>query len=57
MGSSLLRDAEDPDLEKRRLSIVYSIVIVLAQKHRVPIVMGNRDLAYVASRLGVTIAW
>ena len=39
------------------LSIVNSTVIVLAQKHRVPIVMGNRDLAYVASRLGVTIAW
>ncbi|WP_156328032.1 type II toxin-antitoxin system VapC family toxin [Pyrodictium delaneyi] len=56
-GDSLLRDAEDPGLKRRRLSIVDSTVIVLAQKHRAPIATGDRDLAYVASKLGITIAW
>lgn len=56
-GDSLLRRAEDQALRARRLSIVDSTVIACALRLKAPVLTGDRDLAYVASRLGVTTIW
>jgi len=56
-GDMLLERAEDEGLRSRRLSIVDSTVIALALERKVPILTGDRDLAYVASKEGVEVIW
>jgi len=56
-GDEILRNAVDPELKKRRLSIVDSTVIALARKRRAPILTGDRDLAYVARSMGLEVLW
>ncbi|UNQ73906.1 type II toxin-antitoxin system VapC family toxin [Infirmifilum sp. NZ] len=56
-GDALLERAEDESLRSRRLSIVDSTVIALALGRKVPILTGDRDLAYVALKEGVEVIW
>ncbi len=56
-GDAMLKEASDPALRVRKLSIVDSTVIVCALKLRAPILTGDRDLAYVATRFGVETIW
>lgn len=56
-GDSMLSKAEDRELRSRRLSIVDSTVIALALRRRAPIVSGDRDLAYVATKIGAEVIW
>lgn len=56
-GDDMLRNAEDTALRGRRLSIVDSTIIACALRLRSPILTGDKDLAYVAGRLGVGILW
>lgn len=56
-GDEMLSSAEDRELRSRRLSIVDSTVIALALKVGAPIVSGDKDLAYVATRKGVDVIW
>ncbi len=53
----MLRNVDDTALRGRRLSIVDSTIIACALRLRSPILTGDKDLAYVASRLGVEILW
>jgi len=54
-GDRMLR--ESPELVGRALSFVDSTIIWLALKLRVPIVTGDKDLSYVARRMGTEILW
>ena len=56
-GDKLLREAEDPELRARRLSIVDSTVISIALKTGAPIITGDKDLTYVARRMKVETIW
>jgi predicted nucleic acid-binding protein len=54
-GDRMLR--ESPELVGRALSFVDSTIIWLALKLKVPIVTGDKDLSYVARRMGAEILW
>ncbi len=56
-GDIMLRNAGDAALRGRRLSIVDSTIIACALKLKSPILTGDRDLTYVASKLGVEVLW
>ncbi len=55
-GDQLLKEAEDPGLRNRRLSIVDSTVVALAQK-KIPVISGDRDLAHVAKEGNIEVIW
>jgi len=57
VGDSLLDKSTEPSLKGRRLSVSDATSIALALKHRVPIITGDADLAYVARYMGVKIIW
>ena len=56
-GDELLRGSRDEKLRYRRLSFVDSTIIAVAIRRKAPIVSGDRDLAYVASRYNAAIIW
>ncbi len=57
MGDGILRDSNASGLSRRRLSVADATTIALALSYRVPIVTGDRDLSYVARKMGVDIVW
>ncbi|RLE64400.1 MAG: PIN domain nuclease [Thermoprotei archaeon] len=57
VGDSLLNRSTESSLKGRRLSVSDATSIALALKHRVPIITGDADLAYVARYMGVKIMW
>jgi len=56
-GDELLKKAKMEELRKRRLSIVDSTVIALALREKLPILTGDKDLRYVAEKIGVKTIW
>ena len=44
-------------LRHRRLSACDSLTIAIALEEGIPIVSGDKDLSYVAERLGVKVVW
>jgi predicted nucleic acid-binding protein len=48
---------ESIEFRNRSLSFTDSTVIWLAVKMKIPIVTGDKDLAYVAKRKGVEVIW
>lgn len=56
-GDEILKRAEEKDLRTRRLSIIDSTVIALARKRNIPIITGDKDLAYVARRENIDVIW
>mgnify|MGYP000710487279 CR=1 FL=1 len=56
-GDKLLVSSGDEELASRRLSLVDSSVILTATKFNAPIVTGDRDLTYVAEKLGLKVLW
>jgi len=54
-GDKTLREV--PELASRSLSIVDSTLIWLAQKLRIPIVTGDKDLIHVAKKRGIITIW
>ncbi|ABM80486.1 type II toxin-antitoxin system VapC family toxin [Hyperthermus butylicus] len=56
-GDQFLRNSSNPLLRQRRLSIVDSTVIALALRLNIPILTGDKDLAYVAEKFGVPTLW
>ena len=56
-GDRLLRDSGDKDLMHRRISASDALTLVLAKKLGAPIVSGDKDLVYVAAKIGVKIIW
>jgi len=56
-GDRLLAESKKKDLSGRRLSLVDSCIIVVASKREIPIVTGDKDLSYVASKLGLEVIW
>lgn len=57
IGDELLRNASNPSLSARRLSTCDSFTIALALERDLPVLSGNKDLAYVAGKLGVEVLW
>jgi len=57
VGDNILREASEPLLKRRKLSISDALCIVLALKYKVPIVTGDKDLSYVARHLEVETIW
>ncbi len=56
-GDKLLKEAEDPNLKNRRLSIVDSTIIALAHRRKTPIITGDKDLTYIATKQGIKTIW
>mgnify|MGYP001772877990 CR=1 FL=1 len=56
-GDKILMEAKDETLKSRRLSIVDSSVIAVACKAKTPIVSGDKDLMYVARKMGIETIW
>ncbi len=56
-GDTLLRKVDDSSLRARRLSIVDSTVIACALRLKLPILTGDKDLTYVATRTGIEVLW
>ena len=52
-----MKKAKMEELRKRRLSIVDSTVIALALREKLPILTGDKDLRYVAEKIGVKTIW
>ena len=57
LGDKMLAEARDPRLRGRRLSAADAATIALARRRGAPIVTGDADLSYVASRLGIMVIW
>ena len=57
IGDGILRDSDAGGLSRRRLSVADATTIALALSYGVPIVTGDRDLSYVARKMGVDIIW
>ncbi len=45
------------DLSNRRLSLVDSSIIYIARKREAPILSGDKDLSYIASKMGIEVIW
>ena len=56
-GDALLSEAEDPLLKKRRLSACDALTIAIGKILNLPILTGDKDLSYVAKKIGVEIIW
>ncbi|RLE90093.1 MAG: PIN domain nuclease [Thermoprotei archaeon] len=56
-GDELLKKAKIEELRRRRLSIVDSTIIALALREKLPILTGDKDLRYVAGKMGVKTIW
>lgn len=56
-GDGLLKLAEDESLRSRRLSSCDAVTIALGIKQGIPILSGDKDLRYVARKLGVEVMW
>ncbi|HDD63861.1 MAG TPA: type II toxin-antitoxin system VapC family toxin [Thermoprotei archaeon] len=56
-GDMFLSQSEDEDLRYRRLSLVDATIITTALKEKTPILTGDKDIFYVASKLGINIIW
>ncbi|MGB9631618.1 MAG: PIN domain-containing protein [Candidatus Methanodesulfokora sp.] len=56
-GDDLLKLAEDKALQGRKLSSCDAITISIGIKYSFPVVSGDRDLQYVAKKLGVEVLW
>jgi len=56
-GDELLKKAKIEELRRRRLSIVDSTIIALALREKLPILTGDKDLRYVAGKMGVKTMW
>jgi predicted nucleic acid-binding protein len=54
-GDAMLK--ESIEFRNRSFSFIDSTVIWLAVKMKIPIVTGDKDLAYVAKRKGVEVIW
>ncbi|MDK6028168.1 PIN domain-containing protein [Ignisphaera sp. 4213-co] len=54
-GDKILKEVSE--LAGRSLSIVDSTLIWLAQKLHIPIVTGDKDLIYVAKKIGIVTIW
>ena len=52
-----LKKAKIEELRRRRLSIVDSTIIALALREKLPILTGDKDLRYVAGKMGVKTIW
>ena len=57
LGDKLLRESNDVDLTRRRLSSADATSLALAERLRIPIVTGDKDLSYVAKKLGIGVVW
>ncbi len=57
LGDKLLREAVEYGVRGRKLSTADTTTIALARRLNAPIVTGDRDLAYVAEKIGVKIIW
>jgi hypothetical protein len=57
IGDDLLRNASDTSLSARRLSTCDSFTVALALERDLPVLSGDKDLAYVAGKLGVEVLW
>ena len=57
VGDKFLREAEDRSLTGRRLSVADATTIAIAQMWKAPIISGDRDLTYVARRMGIEVVW
>jgi predicted nucleic acid-binding protein len=57
VGDDLLRKAPDPSLRARRLSTCDAFTVAIALDRALPVLSGDRDLAYVANKLGVEVLW
>jgi len=55
MGDKLLAESGDENLMQRRLSLVDSTVLTVALSEKCPILTGDRDLTYVALKLGLHV--
>jgi predicted nucleic acid-binding protein len=54
-GDAMLK--ESTELRNRSLSLIDSTIIWLAIKMKMPIITGDKDLAYVAKRKNVEVVW
>ena len=57
VGDDLLREAPDPSLRARRLSTCDAFTLAIALDRALPVLSGDRDLAYVAKKLEVEVLW
>ena len=56
-GDKFLSEAEEEKLRYRRLSLIDSTLIVTALNEACPILTGDEDLSYVASKMGLDVLW
>ncbi len=57
IGDRILKEAKETGLKCRKLSVSDATTIALAMRYKVPIVTGDKDLTYVAERMGVKVIW
>ncbi len=54
-GDEVLR--KNPELRRRRLSAADATTIAIALRKNLPIVTGDKDLSFVARKMGVEVIW
>ncbi len=57
IGDNYLKNAHRKDLKNRRLSVSDSVTIAIAKRLNIPIITGDKDLSYVARKMGIKIIW
>jgi len=57
IGDKFLSESGDSELMQRRLSLVDSTILAVALSEKYPILTGDKDLAYVAWKLGLNTIW
>ncbi|RLE71850.1 MAG: hypothetical protein DRJ37_04095 [Thermoprotei archaeon] len=56
-GDTLLSEADDLLLKKRKLSACDALTIAVGKILNLPILTGDKDLSYMAEKIGVEIIW
>ncbi len=57
IGDNYLRNSRRRDLRNRRLSVSDSLTIAIAKRLNIPIITGDKDLSYVARKMGIKVIW
>ncbi len=57
MEIKMLKEAEDPLLRGRKLSIVVLTIIAVALSRNLPMLSGDKNLMYAAKKYGIKIIW
>lgn len=56
-GDKLIQTSKNQTLKHRKLSVADVTTIAMAIKYKIPIITGDKDIKYIAEKLGIKTIW